>query len=373
MKVKIFLQSNTKTDFWIQQTQKALAAEILRKRYTAEYVEALDASTLDLDSLFAAGEPRVLLYLGYSKLGTPKNLTHLVERGIHPILVNNGLANFSGSCSRVFINYRDAIEKAIGYYTENGRNRIALYGINPSSPTDKIMENCFADHLVANGKDPARDIYYNYASITACCAEFLPHACAYNAVICANNIVAVTLLSSLRAEGIRVPEDIQLLSLGVSTLLAEQASVPITTVSADHDSIARQAITAYTLLRKYSGETTLTMRVAPQFHIRASTAFAPLPATFSPAFPITEKTPSVNFYKDPVAKEVFAVEQLLLGCDTTDLAILTRLRQGVSYPKIADELFTSVNTVSYRVKRMCRLAKCESKEELIARISLYLQ
>lgn len=373
MKIKIFLQSNTKNDFWIQQTQKALAAEILRKRYTAEYVEALDTSTLDLDSLFSENEPRVLLYLGYSKLGTPKNLTHLVEHGIHPVLMNIGLANFSSCCSRVFINYRDAMEKSVGYFTANGRERIALYGINPSSPTDKIMESCFANHLVANGKDPARDIYYNYASITACCAEFLPHARAYDAVICANNIVAVTLLGSLRAAGIRVPEDIHILSCGVSTLLAEQAAVPITTVSADHDSIAKQAIIAYTLLQKYSGEMTLTMRVAPQFRIRASTAFSPPPSTFSPTFPITETTPSVNFYKDPITKEAFNVEQLLLGCDTTDFDILTGLQQGVAYPKLAEELFTSVNTVSYRVKRMCRLAGCESKEELLARISPYLQ
>lgn len=373
MKVRIFIQSNTKEDFWNRQAQKALAAEILRKRYSVEYLEALDATELDLDSHFAAGEPRVLLYLGYSKFGTPKNLTTLIEHGIHPILINNGLANFSGSCSRVFINYRDAVEKAIGYLLANGRKRIALYGINPSSPTDKIMENCFADHLRALGKDPARDIYYNYAAITSCYDQFLPHVHAYDAIICANDIVAVTLLGSLRAAGISIPEEVFLLSCGVSTLLAEQAAVPITTVSVDHEAIARQAIMAYTLLQKNTGEMALTLRTAPQFRIRASTAFAPLPDTFSPEFPITETTPSVNFYKDPVTQKFFHVEQLLLGCDELDLSLLAGLRNGLSYPQLAEQLFSSGNMISYRVKRMCRLAKCQNKEELLALVAPYFK
>ncbi len=373
MQVKIFIQKNTKEDFWNRQAQKALAAEILRKRYTAVYLEALNAEELDLDTYWQAGEPRVLLYLGYSKLGTPKNLTYLIKHGIHPILINNGLANFSGSCSRVFINYRDAVEKALSYLTTNGRERIALYGINPSSPTDKIMESCFADHRLATGKDPARDIYYNYAAITNCYAQFLPHARAYDAVLCANDIVAVTLMGSLRSEGIRIPEDTFLLSCGVATLLAEQAAVPITTVSVDHDAIAKQAITAYTLLQKHTGEMTLTLRTAPQFRIRASTAFAPMPDTFSPSFPITEKTPSVNFYKDPVTQNFFHVEHLLLNCDELDLDILTGSRQGLSYSKLAEQLFSSVNMISYRVKRMCRLAKCQNKEELMALIAPYFK
>lgn len=373
MQIKIFIQSNTKEDFWNRQAKKSIAAEILRKRYTSEYFEALDAEELDFDKIFGKDEQRVMLYIGYAKSKTPDNLRYMIEHGVHPILINNGLASFSSSCSRVFINYREAAEKAIGYLTANGRGRIALYGINPSSPTDKIMEECFSDHMRIAGKEPQHDVYYNYASIADCYAEFAPHSAAYDAVICANDITAVTLIGSLKTAGIRVPEDLYVLSCGVSTLLAEQATVPITTISVDHDEIGKQAVLACSILQKNAGDMTLTLRAAPKLTVRASTGFAPPPETFSPVFVLAEKTTAVNFYKDPVTQHFFNVENLLLGCDDLDHGILAGLCAGESYAQISERLYTSSNMISYRVKRMCRLAGCKNKQELVELLAPYLQ
>lgn len=373
MQIKVFIQANTKNDFWNQQARKAIAAEILRKRYASAYFEALDADELDFDKIFAKDEQRVMLYIGYAKSKTPANLQHMVKHGVHPILINNGLTSFSSSCSRVFINYREAAEKAIGYLTANGRSRIALYGINPSSPTDKIMEDCFADHMYITGKEPQHDVYYNYASIAQCYAEFGPHAAAYDAVICANDIIAVTLIGSLKAAGIRVPEDLYVLSCGISTLFAEQAAVPVTTISVEHEEIGKQAILAYSILQKNADAMTLTLRAAPKLTVRASTDFAPPPKTFSPVFVLAEKTTAVNFYKDPATQSFFSIENLLLGCDDLDRGILHGILMGETYPSIAERLYTSGNMISYRVKRMCRLAGCANRQELITLVAPYLQ
>ena len=111
MRIKIYVLPEYKESFWSVQSLKAVAAETLRKRYTAEYIEAASVTEIDFDKVFAKGEKRVLLYIGFSIYRSPGDLRYLAEHGIHTLLLNYESNNFTGSCSRVLLNYRDAIEK----------------------------------------------------------------------------------------------------------------------------------------------------------------------------------------------------------------------------------------------------------------------
>ena len=372
MRIKIFVHPESKESFWQTQCLKAIAAEILHKRYTAEYLEASSVTDIDFDKVFAPDEKKVLLYIGYSQKDSRRALIYLAKRGIHTLLINYGGPNFSGSCSKVLLNYRDAIEKCIGYLAANNHDRIALVGVNPDSSTDCIQEESFAEYLRGIGADPARNIYYNYGSISNCFAKFAADRARYNAIICTNNVVALTLLHRLGEIGVRVPEDIYLISCGCSTILGERSTPTITAIDADQNEIGRQTVLAYASLMKNPGNIAMTIRVETKLAVRGSTNFDPDPDTV--IFPPCDTPVSaIDFYADPDAKSFFNAESLLLGSDELDQGILDGLLAGETYPSIAERLYTSENVIAYRIKRMFRITGCQRKGDLIALLNRYLK
>lgn len=372
MRIFIYVQPDVKDTFWTKQTQKAIAAEILRKRHTSVYLHGATASEIDLDAAYAGEEKRILLYVGTSLKKTPVDLAFLAEHGVHIIRIHSGSDSFPADCSRVLLNYHDAIEKAICYLVGNGHDRIALFGVNPYSHTDIEMKNRFSAYLRSKGASAQRDIYYSRASIADCYASFFPYCAAYNAVICVNDMAAITLLHRLKADGVRVPEDLYIVSCGLSSVFANHPSTAITSVSADRDAISAQAVFAYATLLRASADITLNLRVAAKLTVRASTDFAPIPwrkrftaHSFSPV--------PIDYFSDPAAKRFYSIESLLSSCDETDAGILDGLLVGESYSAIAERLFTSRNMVSYRVKRMCRLTESANREDLVALLRPYLE
>lgn len=370
MHIKIYILPEYKESFWAKQSLKAVAAEILRKRYAADYIEVPSVTDINFDEVFAKGEKRVLLYIGYSIYRSPSDLRYLTEHGIHTLLLNYESTDFTGNCSRVLLNYRDAIEKCVGYLTANAHDRIALLGVNPHSTVDVLKKDRFAEYLRAKDADPARDIYYNNGSIEGCLSLFLENRTDYNAVICVNDVNALALLRRLREIGMRVPEDIYVISCGFSTMLAEQAAPTLTTVAADQNEIGAQAVQAYASLIKNFGDITLTVRVAPKLIVRGSTNFDPDPGIVLPLQP-SAPAPLFDFYADPDAKNFFNAESLLLSSDELDRGILAGIMSGEIYASIAERLYTSENVISYRVKRMFKITGCEKKSELIALLTPY--
>lgn len=368
MHIKIYVQPEYKESFWSKQSLKAVAAEILRKRYIAQYLEAQSVTDIHFDEVFAKGEKRVLLYIGYSLKRTPGDLSYLAEHGIHTLLLNYGFSGFAGSCSRVLLNYRDAIEKCIGYLSANNHDRIALLGINPHSTTDMVKNECFTEYLRSKGAEPTHDIYYNSGSIDGCLAQFLGNRADYNAVICANDVTALTLIRRLKDQGVHVPEDMYVISCGFTTMLAEHASPTLTTVAADQSEIGEQAVQAYATLMKNTSDIALTVRVAAKLTARGTTNFDPILGTVVPPTYVPSE-PVYDFYADPAAKKFFSAESLLLCSDELDQGIIAGILSGETYASIAERLYTSENVISYRIKRMYKITGCEKKSELISLLS----
>ncbi len=369
MNVHIFIHPNERNMFWAKRTQKAIAAEILRRRFTADYIHAASVWEIDFDKVFAKDEKRVILYIG---IQTPNEIDYLTTHGVHTVLVNNDFADYSATHSRVLINYRSALNKAMSYLLANGRDRVALYAVNLASATDRIMETRFSEILRASGEEPSRDIYHNRTYISECYARFAPHRSAYNAVICANDISAVDLRRRLTADGIRVPEDMFILSCSPSSVLVEQNGTSITTISASREEIGTQAIYIYSLLVRNPTDITLSAHVEPVLIPRASTAFAPEPEN-PLLFGYYSPHVAAKFYEDPVTQSFFSVENLLLHQDDLDRAIIEGLLAGESYSAIAERTYTTANMITYRVKRMCRLTGCANRAALLALITPYLK
>ena len=54
-----------------------------------------------------------------------------------------------------------------------------------------LKDSYFVEFLRERGGNPTRDIYYNYGSISGCFSRFAENRSDYNAVICANDVVAL--------------------------------------------------------------------------------------------------------------------------------------------------------------------------------------
>ncbi|MBQ4556305.1 MAG: substrate-binding domain-containing protein [Clostridia bacterium] len=371
MRIKIFIHPESKESFWARLSQKAVSAEILRKRYTPEYLDAERISDIDFDKVFAPDEKKVLLYIGYSPKHTPQELHYLASIGIHTLLLNYEFAGFSGSSSRVLLNYRDAMEKCICYLRSNNKSNIALFGINPDSTPDTLKKEVFCEYLRAEGKSADEHIYYNNGSIENCLNNFFEKGNSYDAIICANDVTAITLLRCLQNAGLRVPEDVYIISCSCSTMIAERTSPTITAVAADQYDVGVQAVSAYTTLVKNPGDIALTVRIGAKLVIRQSTNMMPDNGDFIfPRKAFNEN--AVDFYGDPIAKNFFSTENLLLNCDELDIGIINGIIAGDTYPKMAEQLYTSENVISYRIKRMYRLTGTSTKTELVKVISPYL-
>ena len=372
MQIKIYIHPEFKDAFWTKLSLKALSAEIARKRYTAEYLDADRVSDIDFDKVYAKDEKRLLLYVGHSVAGTPADLKHLTDRGVHVLLFNYESEVLGGKCSKVLLNYRDGMQKTIAYLHANKHDRIALFGINPNSSTDLLKDAYFLEYLREHGGNPSRDIYYNYGSITGCFARFAENYADYNAVICANDIVALALVQSLQSIGVRVPEDMYVTACGGSTMIATMAKTTITTVSADQYELGRQAVLTYSFLLKNPCDVALTVKVEAKLTPRASTGFD-MGMGEAPVASLHKQVPNVDFYDDPVIQSIFSIEALLLSCDDLDRGILTGILQSETYPSIAERLYTSENVISYRIKRMCKITGCQKKSELVSLLSPFLK
>lgn len=371
MDVKIYVNPEYKDALWSTLAIKAINAEIMRKRYTPVFIDAPEVSEIDFDNLYEPGEKRLMVYIGAQLAITPAVLARFNDYGVHVVFLNYESQSLVSGHSKILLNYKDGMRKTINYLLSCGRENIALYGINPNSSTDMIKDAFFADYLAFRGGNPSRDIYYNYASQRGCYTRFAENCRSYDAVICANDVVALALICHLHEEGVRVPEDLFVVSFG-STVLASMANPTITSVSVDHEELGRQAILAYAYLYKNPGDITLTAKVDAKLRIRASTAHMPdrgkdIFASFLP------QTPNVNFYDDPITQRVFEAETLLLGCDELDFGILKGILRGETYPHIAEQLFTSENVISYRIKRMCKTTSCTKKAELVALLAPYFK
>ena len=371
MKVRVYVSPKIADTLWTKQAVRAISSEIMQKRYTPVFLDAPDPTALNFDEIYETGERRLLIYVGASVAITPRLLSRFSECGVHGIFINYESSVLSGRYSKILLDYRDGMRKIINYLLASGRSDFALYGVNPNSATDMIKDGFFREYLGREGKNPARDIYYNYASLTGCFARFFENRACYDAVICANDVVALSLVSHLQKAGVSVPDDLYAVSFG-SSLLASLSRPTITTVTVDHATLGRQAVLAYAYLYKNPGDISLTVKVDAKLVVRASTG-ARQPASDADAFSsFLQQVPDVEFYDDPAAQCIFRAETLLSDCDELDFGILEGILGEETYPCIAERLYTSENVISYRIKRMCRLTGCQKRGELVSLLAPYI-
>lgn len=371
MKIYVYIDPEYRDSLWFSQSYHAICEESAKKKYTVTLLEGDTIYNTDIDELFEGEKKRVLLVLTTSLEHSEKLGEFFYKHNVHMLLVNHLNPYIGANCSAVMVDYTDGMRRLTEYLAACGKKSIALYGINRKSSTDMIKHDFFKNLKQMDPDSPVADIFFNKHGIDECFDYMLPSIDKYDSFICANDIVARSLIQKLSEHGKRVPDDVYVASFG-DYLLAKMGYPPLTTVSVDHEELGRQALFAYNYLRKSDHKVYMTAKVPSTLHVRRSTDDKMPEILPSTRYIRSSYGEYLDFLNDEECERILNVENMLAACDKLDLQIISGLLKKVPYSKMAVGLFISENVIFYRIKRLTKAAGVQNKEELIALINEFL-
>ena len=361
MLIPVMLESDYRQSIWARQTMDGLMREAGRKKYTVVQLDADDYENIDPDDLFGS-QQRLVIVIGTSISWMPKVLEHFTRKGVKCILISFNPAESAVAQGIVRMDHASGMRMILSYLEQCQRSRVALYGFNPNSSADMIKKDCFDAWNAALGQGQSFSAFDNPASMEACYQAFRSQRDRFNAVICANDIVAASLLRRLNADGVRVPDELFLTSFGNSALSAH-VSPSITSVTLEHEELGRQAVNLYAFLYKQEATTSVSMRIRCKLIVRSSTAMIPFDDTTDLDFPQKNYVSNINFYSDPETDQLMCAEMLLESCDDIDLAFLKGMLAGLTTEALEERLFLSASALRYRLKRIMSISGCKTRTE----------
>lgn len=348
--------------YWATQYAQGIKAEVQRNkgRLISVTPDKLD-SVLQYASA-SRTRPTTLVNC-ISRQWTASCFSSLNRAQVHPLFIAPQHTSPSAQASAVSFDFPQVFYSLCQYLWHCGRKRCALFGVNPASVNDSSKKEAYLQFLLDYSNPNAKGIFYNDGCLEDCCNAFFQRLSQFDAVICTNDIVAIKLIHFLKKQGVRVPDDLYVAAMG-NTSLSQLLSPSITLALFDCVNIGKQAVKLYRTLVKNPEISSLTAKVTGRIIPRESTAFQELPfAAKDISIPSTSRYN--QFYSDKDVQDIFSAEKLVSGCDEMDFKILNGLLCDKSLQELERELYTTQNTIKYRMKRMKKLTGSASRKDLL--------
>ena len=238
--ILIFEDPNYAKSVWCQSLVRGLVSELKLKRAAFRFV----SSAQELSSQANEGD---FVYIIGSGSGWITASLALAERaGAYPILLSNQTRDqLSINCSMVCSDTVGSMKYVIDQLRRLGKQRVAMYGVNPRSVGDASRKSSFL--LAAHAPDS--DIFLNDGSLENCFQSFFEQSRSYDAVICANDFAAISLVRKLSE---RAPEELARLSIigCAETRLTKFYEQHIVSIRVNFDEYGKAAVTLLDMLRK---------------------------------------------------------------------------------------------------------------------------
>lgn len=343
---------------WCVETLNGLYAELKRKKQAAEEVE--DIKSLPENS----GERSSVIIIGSLKSWMSARIAEVSEKGMHPIVLNNlGEVYTNKSYSNVSSDVYSALRTAIHTCKSCGKGRIALYGINPNSVSDTIRRKAF---LKVGGIE--KDIFDNRGSLRGCFYSFFPSVECYDTIICANDFVAVSLVTRLKKLGYNL-DRLYIISCSDGFML-EKITPSVTAFSRNFKAFGKAALLAHETFVKNPNISYTDTHIKYDMRIRETTKGLVMQEEPTKVINLDTENP-VNIYCDQELQEIMKVENLMRNCDALDMKILEAFKAKQTYENVAADLFISLSAVKYRKKKLCNLAQVSSVKALVELLNKY--
>lgn len=347
--IQILCEQPYRESLWCQEILAGLLHAMKKKRLL--FAEISDSSAIKpQDEVFVLGSHHVWL----------NNVIYAAnQKGIKPILLSNRLeGTLHGQYHSVYTDIKGSMTHLIALLTDNGRKGIALYGVNTTSVSDISRMQSFQE--AAGG---TAEVFYNDGSLDNCFTSFLPHSRDFDAVICVNGLVAVSLVKKILETNPALLDSLMIISCSKNFLDSMYAK-HILSVDANYGKLGTAALLIADCVKKnpYLSNMTLTVTWAMD-----ETRFSESAKTKSAGL----QTPHHSFYEDTEAAQMLRLDTLLDRCSETDFKILKLLTRHTPYREIAEACFMSESNVKYHIKKYLDLTQAKSKDELITLLQMY--
>ncbi|MDF2927227.1 MAG: hypothetical protein K0R57_6141 [Paenibacillaceae bacterium] len=354
MELHVIVQPDFADSVWCRQMIHGMEQEASKKRYRLSFLK--DAQDY---SQAASGD---LIVIETSPAWIRDISLNIAPCMKQIVLVSSELLPEFNNSGSVTVDYDGAMKECIRTLYQAGRKKLALYGVNPGSTTDLQKKRSFLQY--GGEAVSEQEIFYNSGSVDACYQSFAPFRESFDAVICANDILAASLLTRLSREEAR--HDLEIVGFG-NSMLIDHFSMPISSISVDYEDLGVEAVRLCGYLRRSRRAHIISVRTPCTFRFRSE--------ELQKACEVAENAPqqdaAVDFFSDPEVGELLGIEALLRECDQADLQIIRGWIDGSSYEELTEQIHLSHNALKYRIRKMLRLSGMSSMNKLAAAMGKY--
>lgn len=338
---------------WCQNICKGLMDELRAKRIPFDIIS--DTCPPEADAVF-------LIAADY--VWTSDTIRLLNGSGIAPIVICNQLENIPGCIySCVCSDVNSSMKNLLEHLHAQGKKSLALYGVNPNSISDLSR----ADALMQWKTDRIQnvEVFLNEGSLEKLFLQIAPRLGQFDAIICANDFAAVSLLYFAKQKGIPLDGLLPLISCA-SSKISEHYKGEILSVDIGYARFGNAAVDVLELIRRRPYLTGVTAKLAWNMESKGS-----LPDRLAISLPQTHAGDPM--YSDAHFRQMMIVENLLMLMENPmDKQIVESLQAGLPNHKIAELCYFSENAVKYRIRRLLEKSGAADKEEMLQLLGTYL-
>lgn len=354
---------------WYKRCYQGMASVVSRKKYTLKRLSSCEPDSV-LASISEKNNPLLLIGTTQYKLAS---VTEAFSSSQIRVIAVNYMPEYSMSgVSSVIMDYRAGVRLSMAYLRSAAnqiglpKKRIALFGVNPASFTDKEKQEAF---YACGGLN--EDVFFNTDGLHPLCQTFIRQTQLYNAVICTCDITALALREALNGRA-AVPDKMLMITFGdMDDGQGENmlSRLELATITVSHNTLGQQSVLLARYLSRIDEPVSITVRIAPSIHPARSTRNCPLPTPVSQTMRFKSEN---TFFEDPMVAEINAFERCMYKMTNEDLRIVQMLMWNMNRALIAEQMQISESTLYERIRGMCRDAGVGNTQQLVALMGKYL-
>jgi len=331
-----------KKTFWCDEKLRGIRDVVARRRKKLQVftdVHALETAAAKLD------EDSSVIVLFDSIPYIQKIAPILARLPIHIILTGtagNIRLPFQYSCISPDMDHCG--RSIVDYLYTHEKKRIAQIAISPCSWSDIGRADAIARYVSAENYR----VFYIDKSMEDTYAAFLKERANFDAVLCATDYVAISLIEYLKARD-AYDSELFLITYG-DTVLARLYGIGITSFTVNYYACGEAAAKLHYDRGRY-GWSAVTALLRNKMIIRDSTANAPYIPSQPLPLPLDADAPIKPLHFPLLTYHIGQLGRLLATCEIVDLRLIYCMLSGYSYEKMSDACFLSVEAVKYRLRK----------------------
>ena len=363
--VYLLVEPSIMTPIWHANSIDGLKRSAAKQKRTVcqiQTVEELDGREM----------PLALVLISTNNDWTSRAIESCRQRNIRPILIGCMPSKFGEDVSGTMYSSKSSVQELLQYFVSCGRRNVALLGINENSTNDTTKRDAFLSTARQLGLPiTAKDIYCSNKGASTPLELFFDNIGQYDGVLCGNDYIAAHVMAYCADNGISVPEQLYVSGLG-DALLCRYTNPTLTSATRPYFQTGVQAFNIWKQLNGDPDIFAVVVVVQCEIKPRGSTAYSPLPG---PNQKITAVPRQMTLPEGSVDQQVSAVKSLeycLANCDQMDIRIIRSLLEGTGIEKIAEDLYISVGTARYRLKKIYSSANVTNKTDFLDLFRRYI-